>query len=161
MVRLLRYLIAIPVLSGCSLITEPPSELNRVCTDVGYTSQLTVSFQSATVLPEYFSAMVNGVVVVDECQIGSPNRYVFRRHNDFNATLTLFAWPDSPFSTTFFNAQGVPYDLGEASVIDAVILGRPACDADPIDISHVQKPLAWTEVYANGSNCAIDGYLGN
>ncbi len=153
-------LILVSLLSGCSLITEPPTELTKVCTEIGYTSQLAVSIQSNSILPEYFSANVNGVLV-DECQQGSPNRYVFRRHNDYNATLTLFAWPDSPFSSVFFNKQGVPYDMGETAEIDAVIFGRSNCDADPVAIGHIQKPLTWTEVYANGSNCAIDGYLGN
>ena len=158
MVRLLLSAILIPLVSGCSLITEPPSEIHKVCTKVGFTSQLTISIQSQSVLPEYFSAMINENIVVDECTTGSPNRYVFKRHNDYNATLTLYDWPESPFSQEFFNPQGVPYDRVD---IDAVISGRVACDADPINIGRVQKPVTWTEIYQSSSACGLDGYLGN
>lgn len=109
-------------------------------------------------MPEYFSASINGAVAVDECATGSPNRYLFKRHNDHNGTLTLYSWEDSPFAQLFFKPDGTPYDIGE---LDATIYGRVACDSDPIEIARIQKPISWTPVYPNGEGCGLGGYLGN
>jgi hypothetical protein len=139
------------------MITEPaPADYGKTCTLVGYTSQITISIQSAAVLPEYFSAVINNEIKIDECMSGSPTRYTFRRHNDHNATLSLFAIPGSPVHNLFFK-DDVPYDLVDLNV---QVYGRDMCESDGTLVTSIQKPLKWIPVYANGEGCGLNGYSG-
>jgi len=151
----------IPLL-GCSMITEPPPESLVKAAECGtepapYTSQLHIAIHSETVLPEYLAAIVNSIVV-DECATGSPNRYLFKRHNDHNATLILYAWEDSPVTQMFFDENGLPYVDPEYT---ALISGRPACDADKVEIQQIQRPITWTPVHPS-DECGVGpaGYIG-